>query len=109
MGRIEGVKKFSPEFPDFLPLDLLFYYGDCLVLGRVSCLPYMPYMGGKMMSSSLAVYLRSANKGWSALFAYGVTDESFAVNLTRFRDNNWDWRRALVVNQTANVAWIASS
>ncbi|UCG21445.1 MAG: AzlC family ABC transporter permease [Deltaproteobacteria bacterium] len=62
-----------------------------------------------LMSSSLAVYLRSANKTWTALFAYGVTDESFAVNLTRFRDSNWDWRQALVVNHSANVAWIASS
>ena len=62
-----------------------------------------------LMSSSLAVYLRSANKTWTALFAYGVTDESFAVNLTKFRDNNWDWRQALVLNQSANVAWIASS
>ena len=62
-----------------------------------------------LMSSSLAVYLRSVNKSWTALFAYGVTDESFAVNLTRFRNSNWDWRQALVVNQTANVAWIASS
>lgn len=61
------------------------------------------------MSSSLALYLRSVNKSWTALFAYGVTDESFAVNLTRFRDSNWDWRQALVVNQIANVAWIASS
>jgi 4-azaleucine resistance transporter AzlC len=62
-----------------------------------------------LMSSSLALYLRSVNKRWTALFAYGVTDESFAVNLTRFRDSNWDWRQALVLNQTANVAWIASS
>jgi 4-azaleucine resistance transporter AzlC len=61
-----------------------------------------------LMSSSLAVYLRYVHKTWTALFAYGVTDESFAVNLTRFRDSNWDWRQALVVNQTANVAWIAS-
>jgi 4-azaleucine resistance transporter AzlC len=62
-----------------------------------------------LMSSSLAVYLQSLNKGWTALFAYGVTDESFAVNLTRFRDSDWDWRQALIVNQSANLAWIASS
>ena len=62
-----------------------------------------------LMSSSLAIYLGSVNKSRTALFAYGVTDESFAVNLTRFRNSNWDWRQALVVNQTANVAWIASS
>ena len=62
-----------------------------------------------LMSSSLALYLRSVKKSWTALFAYGVTDESFAINLTGLRDTNWDWRQALVVNQTANVAWIASS
>ncbi len=62
-----------------------------------------------LMASSLAVYLRGVSKGWAALFAYGVTDESFAVNLTRFRDGHWDWRQAMVVNHTANVAWIGSS
>ena len=62
-----------------------------------------------LMSSSLASYLRSVDKIWTALFAYGVTDESFALNLNRFQRSNWDWRRALVVNQTANLAWIVSS
>ena len=50
-----------------------------------------------------------AYKAAAVLGAYGITDESFAVNLTRFRNSNWDWRQALVVNQTANLAWIASS
>ena len=62
-----------------------------------------------LMSSSLAVYLRPVTKRWAALFAYGVTDESFAVNLSRFREDYWDWRQAMVVNHTANVAWIGSS
>jgi len=62
-----------------------------------------------LMSSSLAVYLRGINSGCLSLFAYGVTDESFAMNLTRFRDAEWDWRRALVLNHTANGAWIAST
>ena len=62
-----------------------------------------------LMSSSLAVYLRDLSKGWVALFAYGVTDESFAVNLTRFREGYWDWRQAMVVNHTANLTWIGSS
>ena len=62
-----------------------------------------------LMSSSLAVYLRLVNRAWTALFAYGVTDESFAVNLTKFRNGNWDWRQAMVVNHTANVSWIGSS
>jgi 4-azaleucine resistance transporter AzlC len=62
-----------------------------------------------LMSSSLAVYLRPISRTWAALFSYGVTDESFAVNLTRFRNGHWGWRQAIAVNHTANAAWIGSS
>lgn len=62
-----------------------------------------------LMSSSLAVHLRRLNAGWLTLYAYGITDESFAVNMTRFREETWDWRRALVLNHTANLAWIVST
>lgn len=36
-------------------------------------------------------------------------DESFAVNMTRFRTRSWDWRRALVVNTVSNLTWIAAT
>lgn len=62
-----------------------------------------------LMSSSLAVHLQRLSAGWLSLYAYGVTDESFALNMTRFRDASWDWRRALVLNHTSNLAWIAST
>jgi 4-azaleucine resistance transporter AzlC len=62
-----------------------------------------------LMSSSLAVHLQRLGRGWLSLYAYGVTDESFALNMARFRDRDWDWRRALVLNHTANGAWIAST
>jgi 4-azaleucine resistance transporter AzlC len=62
-----------------------------------------------LMSSSLAVHLRGLNAGWLSLYAYGVTDESFALNMARFREESWDWRRALVLNHTANLAWIFST
>ncbi len=62
-----------------------------------------------LMSSALAVYLRSTHRGLLALFAYGVTDESFAVNLPRFRSQRWGLPRALVVNQAANLTWLAST
>lgn len=62
-----------------------------------------------LMSSSLAVHLRRLNAGWLSLYAYGVTDESFALNMARFREETWDWRRALVLNHTANLAWIVST
>jgi len=62
-----------------------------------------------LMSSSLSVYLQHLGVGRLSLYAYGVTDESFALNMTRFRDGDWDWRRALALNQTANLAWIVST
>lgn len=62
-----------------------------------------------LMSSSLAVHLNRANLRFLSLFAYGVTDESFAVNMTRFREGGWQPFHALVVNHVANLAWIAST
>jgi len=62
-----------------------------------------------LMSSSLAVFLKGENRGKLSLFAYGVTDESFAVNLAKLRHGNWDINRSLVVNHTANAVWILST
>jgi 4-azaleucine resistance transporter AzlC len=62
-----------------------------------------------LMSSALAVCLRGVNRLFLAVFAYGVTDESFAVNLTRFREGDWDRFRALVVNHLANFVWISAT
>jgi len=62
-----------------------------------------------LMSSALAVYLQGVNRKFLALYSYGVTDESFAVNLTRFRDGEWDQWRALLVNHLANSVWIVAT
>jgi 4-azaleucine resistance transporter AzlC len=62
-----------------------------------------------LMSSSLSVYLRELKPLYTAFFAYGVTDESFAVNAARFRQGGWNWQRALLVNHISNMAWIVST
>ena len=62
-----------------------------------------------LMSSALAVYLSGVNRRFLALFSYGITDESFAVNMTRFRDTVWGRWRALFVNHLANFTWIIST
>jgi len=62
-----------------------------------------------LMSSALAVHFPRASKRFLALFAYGITDESFAVNMARFRSEGWDRWRALTVNQVTNFTWIAST
>ncbi|MEN8200718.1 MAG: AzlC family ABC transporter permease [Thermodesulfobacteriota bacterium] len=62
-----------------------------------------------LMSSALAVHLQGLDRRFLGLFAYGITDESFAVNMARFREGNWDHRRAISVNQLANLAWVGST
>lgn len=62
-----------------------------------------------LMSSALAVYLKNTNRKKLSFFAYGVTDESFAVNLSRFRDEDWDLDSALVTNFSANFTWIITT
>ena len=62
-----------------------------------------------LMSSALAVYLHGVKRSFLALFAYGITDESFAVNMARFRSGNWHHLQALMVNQLANSVWIMAT
>lgn len=62
-----------------------------------------------LMSSSLAVHLRDVPRIPLSFFAYGVTDESFAVNISRFRSGEWSLQQAMVVNTIANLTWISST
>ena len=62
-----------------------------------------------LMSSSLSLYCRNAGRTTLAFFAYGITDESFAVNQLRFNEGKWTISQALTVNQAANLAWILST
>ena len=62
-----------------------------------------------LMSSALAVYLHGVNRWFLTLFAYGITDESFAVNMTRFRKGQWNRWSALFVNHLSNLVWVLST
>jgi 4-azaleucine resistance transporter AzlC len=62
-----------------------------------------------LMSSALAVHFPGVSRRFLALFAYGVTDESFAVNMARFSRGGWNRHSALVLNQAANAAWFFST
>ena len=62
-----------------------------------------------LMSSALTLFVKNEKKGRLALLAYGVTDESFAVNFSKYRESYWNTNRSLVVNHTANLAWIGST
>ena len=62
-----------------------------------------------LMSSALAIPFRGRRRSLLTLFAYGVTDESFAVNYPKLTEGNWQIEHALVVNHAANLTWIVST
>ena len=62
-----------------------------------------------LMSSAVAIYLNGLRKPFLSMFAYGITDETFAVNMTHFRKGNWDPLRAITLNQFSNAAWVLAT
>lgn len=62
-----------------------------------------------LMSSALTVYFKKSSLKKLFLLAYGVTDESFAINYSRLKAGKWDLDRSLVLNYTANMCWIIST
>ncbi len=62
-----------------------------------------------LMSSAMSVHFPGVSRRFLALFAYGVTDESFAANMARFTGGEWDRRSALTLNQSTNAVWIIST
>ncbi|MBW1616455.1 MAG: AzlC family ABC transporter permease [Deltaproteobacteria bacterium] len=62
-----------------------------------------------LMSSSLSVFLSGANKKFLLLFGYGITDETFAINLNQFENARWNKYQALSVNHIANFVWVFSN
>ncbi len=64
-----------------------------------------------LYSSSLAVYLMKKNNTYLSLFAQGITDETFAVNMSKFAgvETAWNADKALGVNILAHGCWIFSN
>lgn len=62
-----------------------------------------------LFSSTLASYMSSSSKKFLALFAFGITDETFAVNLGRFAQKTWSPSQALCLNMICYVAWALST
>ena len=59
-----------------------------------------------LMSSALAVHFPGVSRRFLTLYAYGVTDESFAVNMTRFNQGGWSRFSALTLNHVTNATWV---
>jgi len=75
-------------------------------LAAIVTTTFMVNLRHLLMSSALSVHFPGASRRFLALFAYGVTDESFAVHMARFNQGGWDRRSARVLNQVTNITWI---
>ena len=62
-----------------------------------------------IMASAIAPYLRGWRKRELAAFAYELTDETFAVHITRFAVGNPPKAEIFALNLTAQSAWVAGS
>lgn len=62
-----------------------------------------------LYSASLSEYCQQAGKKLAFLFAAGVTDESFGVNIQRFRCGDWKVSQALAVNIFCCTSWSVSN
>jgi len=80
-----------------------------VAIASIIATTFMVNLRHLLMSSALSVYLGDSSKRMLPLFAYGVTDESFAVNLGKFTSDRWDLKRSLVVNHISNIVWIGST
>lgn len=63
-----------------------------------------------LMSSALSPYFNKTKKWFIKIFAHGITDETFAINLINFKENdNWTTSNALLVNMISLTSWISSN
>lgn len=62
-----------------------------------------------LYSASLSPYCQNVSKRLAFFFSAGVTDESFGVNIQRFRCGQWRVEQALLVNVFCCISWTASN
>lgn len=62
-----------------------------------------------LYSASLSQYCQNVGKRLAFLFSAGVTDESFGVNIQRFRCGGWKVSQALLVNMFCCASWAVSN
>lgn len=62
-----------------------------------------------LYGASLAKFCDKAGKGLAFLFAAGVTDETFGVNVQRFGSGSWKVTQALLVNVLSCASWTGAN
>lgn len=62
-----------------------------------------------LMSSTLSPFFNKCSKKFLMFFSHEITDETFAINLMAFKENNWTPNKALVLNIVSHLTWIISN
>lgn len=62
-----------------------------------------------LMSSTLAPFFKNCKKRFLLFFSSEITDESFAINLIKFKNGNWSPRQAVILNIVSHITWIVSN
>lgn len=62
-----------------------------------------------LYSASLSTYCQNVSKRLAFFFSAGVTDESFGVNIQRFRLGDWKVEQGLLVNLFCCISWSVSN
>ena len=62
-----------------------------------------------LYSAALQPYVGGLPQRWRVPLAFGLTDETFAVNLGRFAQKTWSPSQALCLNMICYVAWALST
>lgn len=62
-----------------------------------------------LYSASFAPECRNVSKRLAFLFSATVTDESYGVSISRFKEGDWSVKQALAVNLFSQSSWILSN
>ena len=92
----------------FIGIAMIIQGASLLSIGLTIIIVNLRYV---LFSSTLMKYLKEKSFPYLALFGHGITDESFAVNLTAFEKEIpvWTHSEALSINFIGCIAWSFST
>ncbi|WP_208559173.1 AzlC family ABC transporter permease [Marinilactibacillus kalidii] len=62
-----------------------------------------------LMSASMSTYVKEKSFGFIALFSHVLTDESYGINYTKFREGNWSPEEAMITSVINYSTWVIST
>ena len=90
------------------------FIGIAMIAGGATIFPvvvttFIVNLRHLLFSSTLAPYYKGESKKKLALLAYGLTDESFALNIRAFEEGEWTPGQALRIQIVIWTTWVAST